>query len=238
MHILITGGGTEIAIDPIRSIRNKSSGQLGAALAKEALIAGCQVSYLCATGAYSPFAYHHNFYGQQDFEKADHAFHALKQWVTQYQNQYQEIRFQSYEDYACILKQCILQEKPDIIILAAAVSDYLVANPSLSKIRSSEELNIHLKPAAKIIHDIKKWLPQTFLIGFKLEVGLSEQDLVLRALKSLNQHQLDLVVANDLVSLEQGTHTLLVIEQNGDYQKYTHDRAQKLIARALKRWKP
>ncbi|MBA3272262.1 MAG: phosphopantothenoylcysteine decarboxylase, partial [Chthoniobacterales bacterium] len=46
MNVLITAGPTHEPIDPVRFIGNRSSGQMGAALAEAALAAGHQVSLI------------------------------------------------------------------------------------------------------------------------------------------------------------------------------------------------
>lgn len=48
-HIVITAGGTQEAIDPVRMITNRSSGKMGLALAEEALERGARVSLISTT---------------------------------------------------------------------------------------------------------------------------------------------------------------------------------------------
>ena len=63
-----------------------------------------------------------------------------------------------------------LKKKFDIVIMAAAVADYILINPSKNKIKSSKnELKISLKKAPKIIDQIKKYQKDVLLIGFKAE---------------------------------------------------------------------
>jgi phosphopantothenoylcysteine decarboxylase/phosphopantothenate--cysteine ligase len=45
-HVVVTAGGTQEAIDPVRSITNRSSGKQGYALAQAALDAGAQVTLI------------------------------------------------------------------------------------------------------------------------------------------------------------------------------------------------
>ena len=55
-HVLITAGGTQEAIDPVRFIGNRSSGKMGYALAKAALAMGARVTLVTAPTSLSvPF---------------------------------------------------------------------------------------------------------------------------------------------------------------------------------------
>lgn len=47
-HIVVTAGGTQEPIDPVRVITNRSSGRMGFALAEEALSRGAEVSFISA----------------------------------------------------------------------------------------------------------------------------------------------------------------------------------------------
>ncbi len=68
-----------------------------------------------------------------------------------------------------------MKKKFDVVILAAAASDYTVQNYSKSKIKSSQKsLQIKLKQAPKIIDYIKKCQKYVFLVGFKAETNLSK----------------------------------------------------------------
>ncbi|HEX9846360.1 MAG TPA: phosphopantothenoylcysteine decarboxylase, partial [Candidatus Nitrosotenuis sp.] len=89
--------------------------------------------------------------------------------------------------------------KVDVVILAAAASDYTVLNPSSSKIKSSKKsLQIKLVQAPKIIDHIKKWQKNVFLVGFKAETNISKKKLASLARKKLAEAKADLIVANDI----------------------------------------
>ncbi len=53
-HVLITAGPTQEAIDPVRYISNRSSGKMGYALARAALMAGAQVTLISGPSALTP----------------------------------------------------------------------------------------------------------------------------------------------------------------------------------------
>jgi len=92
-----------------------------------------------------------------------------------------------------------MKKKFDIVILAAAASDYTVENNSKTKIKSSQKsLSIKLKQAPKIIDHIKKWQKNVFLVGFKAETNLSKKKLEESARKKLRESKADLIIANDI----------------------------------------
>jgi phosphopantothenoylcysteine decarboxylase/phosphopantothenate--cysteine ligase len=88
--------------------------------------------------------------------------------------------------------------KKDVVILAAAVSDFVPKN-SNSKIKSGKNTSIKLIRAPKIIDYIKK-LHKGILVGFKAEANISKKELVYRARKRLKESDADLMVANDVGS--------------------------------------
>jgi len=92
-----------------------------------------------------------------------------------------------------------MKKKFDVVILAAAASDYTVQNYSKLKIKSSKKsLQIKLKQAPKIIDHIKKWQKNVFLVGFKAETNLSKKKLEESAKKKMKESKADLMIANDI----------------------------------------
>jgi len=92
-----------------------------------------------------------------------------------------------------------MKKKFDVVILAAAASDYTVQNYSKLKIKSSQKsLQIKLKQAPKIIDHIKKWQKNVFLVGFKAETNLSKKKLEESARKKMKEVKADLIIANDV----------------------------------------
>jgi len=91
-----------------------------------------------------------------------------------------------------------LRKKFDVVILAAAVSDFIPKN-SNSKIKSNRNTSIKLTRAPKIIDHIKK-IHKGILIGFKAEADVSKKELISRARKKLRESNADLMIANDIGS--------------------------------------
>jgi phosphopantothenoylcysteine decarboxylase/phosphopantothenate--cysteine ligase len=91
-----------------------------------------------------------------------------------------------------------LRKKFDVVILAAAVSDF-IPKSSNSKIKSNKNTAIKLTRAPKIIDHIKK-IHKGILIGFKAEANVSKKELVSRARKKMRESDADLMIANDIGS--------------------------------------
>lgn len=92
-----------------------------------------------------------------------------------------------------------MRQKLDIVVLAAAVSDYTVESPGKTKIKSnSEKMVVKLKKVPKIINEIKKIQKSVFLVGFKAETDVSRKKLVALSRKKLEESCADLIIANDI----------------------------------------
>lgn len=120
-----------------------------------------------------------------------------------------------------------MKKKFDVVILAAATSDYTVQNKSKSKIKSSKKnLQIKLKQAPKIIDYIKKWQKDVFLVGFKAETNLSKKKLEESAKKKIRESKADLIVANDI-----GTK----YQKNTDFNEILLVNSKKIVSSGWKR---
>lgn len=86
----------------------------------------------------------------------------------------------------------------DIFISTAAVSDFSPSIAEKSKISSDGDVELKLKPNPKIIDQIKQKNPEIFLVGFKAEYNISEEELIESAQKQIKKSGTDLVVANDV----------------------------------------
>lgn len=104
----------------------------------------------------------------------------------------------------------------DALISAAAVADYTL-DKNAEKIKSGQELVLRLKPTTKIIKTVRDSYPDLKIVGFKAETGVSEEELVARAEKSMQGADLDLVVANDVSTGGMGTddNRVLIIGRHG-----------------------
>jgi len=119
-----------------------------------------------------------------------------------------------------------MKKKFDVVILAAAASDYTVEQYNHSKIKSSKKsLVIKLKQAPKIINYIKKWQKNVFLVGFKAETNLSKKKLEESARKKMKEVKADLIIANDI-----GTR----YQKNPDYNEILLVNSKKTVSSGWK----
>jgi phosphopantothenate-cysteine ligase len=221
MKWLITSGGTKVPIDPVRDITNMSSGTFGSRIAHEALFQGNDVTFLHAKNSKTPYSCTINS-KDMGFEEAVRQLCDIYDRNRFFKETYREVTFRNFADYAEQLENLLRTQQPDITILAAAVSDYGVVNPAETKIRSKDDLLIELKPLPKLIRKVKEWAPNTLLVGFKLLVNSSVDDLLTAAWKSIEENRCDLVVANDLSDIKNNNHILRVVGQynNGAHSVY------------------
>jgi phosphopantothenoylcysteine decarboxylase/phosphopantothenate--cysteine ligase len=70
-----------------------------------------------------------------------------------------------------------------------------------NKISSDKDITLKLEREPKIIGEVKKINPEIFLVGFKAEYDISRDDLIKSTRQRIEEHNLDLMVAND-VSIE------------------------------------
>lgn len=213
MRILITSGGTKVPIDDVRDITNMSQGTFGSKIAAEALNQGHEVYYFVSRDGKTPFQYKCDFNEKPSDISLNEQICDWKdkwKWCEIHRGMYHERKYKTFDDYRDGLNSLIAFSNPDIIILAAAVSDY-VTNPAEGKIRSSSDMTINLRPAEKIISAVKGWAPDALLVGFKLLVGASQEELIAAAWSSITKNRCDVVVANDLNELRAGNHQLTIV---------------------------
>jgi hypothetical protein len=100
-------------------------------------------------------------------------------------------------------------------------------NSSKTKIRSSKSLTLNLTATPKLIDDIKRLSPESFLVGFKLESDLNLKN-IFKTVKSLFiSSGCDLVVANTLAGGYQG----YIVDADGNILSKANNKEK--IAEAL-----
>ncbi|MFZ2410029.1 MAG: bifunctional phosphopantothenoylcysteine decarboxylase/phosphopantothenate--cysteine ligase CoaBC [Candidatus Methanoperedens sp.] len=172
-RILVTGGATAEAIDPIRILTNRASGKTGIELALLAFRRGADVTLV-----------HRGCIGIQGLC---------------------EFNVESAKE----MTDTVLEELGkgyDLLISAAAISDFTV-KPSKTKIKSDKGVTLTLKPAPKLIKEVRLKYPGLKIIGFKAETGVTEDELIMSARKSMESSALSMVVANDVSRGGMGTDT-------------------------------
>jgi phosphopantothenate---cysteine ligase (CTP) len=170
MKVLITAGATREPIDAVRFLSNVSTGQTGAALTDALYNEGYSVTLLHGEGAAKP---------RVDCPRQT---------------------FTSTANLSDQLRQLLSKGDYDLVIMAAAVSDYHPANTLDGKMPSNaDELTLRLVRNAKILPQLKTFSPQRIrVIGFKLTVGANAQARRAAVSAQFAAGGVDLVVQNDL----------------------------------------
>jgi len=176
--ILITAGPTRAYLDAFRYITNPSSGKMGTALAQNAINRGADVTIV---------------YGPGTSKAPSNA---------------NVIPILSTEDMLEAVQKELREKKYDAAILSAAAADYGLSNRIMEKTPSGKnEWILHLKPLPKIVERIKKIDPDIYLVGFKAEYNISDEELIERAYDRLIGASMDLIVANDVAREKTGFGT-------------------------------
>lgn len=191
-RFLVTAGPTRAPLDAVRYISNKSTGRLGAYVAEEALRRNACVTFV---------------YGRSS---------ALPLMRGRNSSNLRLVPIETVEDLIQIFRQELARERYDVVIHCMAVLDFAPAQVLQQKTSSDlQEWVVRLIRTPKAIRLVKELAPETFLVGFKLEVGKSVEELVGIAYDSLKANRCDLVVANDLRDIEAGRHTGYFVTPEG-----------------------
>ena len=189
--VLITAGPTREYIDGFRYISNPSSGKMGVAIAEEALRRGAEVTLVYGPGTASPPP------------GAD------------------VVRVETTEEMLEAVVKHLKGSKHDIAILSAAAADYGARDREMIKTPSGRKRwNVELRPVPKIIEHVKKADPDVFLVGFKAEFNVSDEELVERASTRMEEAGMDLAVANDVARESAGfgtdTNEVFIVDRGGN----------------------
>ncbi|MDX2081597.1 MAG: phosphopantothenoylcysteine decarboxylase [Terrimicrobiaceae bacterium] len=166
--ICITCGPASAPIDKVRRITNFATGEIGRLLSDVFAEAGFRVVCFRGMGATAPV-------GSGELRE-----------------------FSTNESLAAGLWG--LTEKPVAIFHAAAMCDFDVAaveGGSGGKLDSrGGGIRLVLKPARKILPDLRGWFPDAFLVGWKFEVDGTRDDVVAKGRRQLAEAHTDLCVIN------------------------------------------
>ena len=205
-RILVTSGPTRAPLDAVRYITNKATGATGALIAEEAIRRGADVTFVYGRTSRVPVV------------RGAHDHLAL-------------ITVETVDDLIDVFKQ-ELPKGYDALIHPMAVLDFQPDSVRSIKTDSDvEEWVVRLVPTPKAIKVVKELAPDTFLVGFKLEVGKDPEELRKIAYEFLKNNRCDLVVANDLSEIETGRHTGYFVTPDGKVTQVVL--GKEAIARAL-----
>lgn len=174
-RVLITSGRTIEEIDQFRIISNRSSGKMGAELAKAALIEGAEVTLV--TGAHR---------------------------VT-YPHQTNIIAVESCEEMKDAVEAELSKHSYDIMLAAAAVSDWRPETKSDGKISTDQSsFTLKLIPTPKIIDTVKEISPETFLTAFRAIPADDIHKMRENGYKRLLKANADLIAINPIGEVDTG----------------------------------
>lgn len=220
MKLLITSGGTSEAIDQVRSITNHASGALGKILAEQALERGHEVTLVTTGLAQKPLA-HPNLTILLIKNVAD-LQETLQELVTDHQVL---IHSMAVSDYTPVYMTGL-----DEVSQTANLTNLLTKQNHQAKISSKDDYQVlFLKKTPKVISLVKQWNPAIRLIGFKLLVHVSQEELFAVARESLRRNQADYILANDLRDIDGQKHLAHLVSQTEAFPASTKLEIAQLI---------
>lgn len=168
LNVLISSGPTSVPIDAMRVITNRSSGEMGRLLAAAFQARGARVTMLEGAVTTSvPLA-----------------------------NGIKVKKFYFFDDLADLLGK-ELRRPFDIVLHAAAVSDFSLKKPLKGKLSSRNDVCLMLHPTRKLIGMIKAMAPETRLVGFKFEPDIHRASTIAKAQRLIDEHSCTDVVLNE-----------------------------------------
>ncbi len=206
-HFVVTAGPTRGWIDRVRFITNPSTGKMGIAVAEELVRRGASVSLVLGPTT----------------ERVPDLVDVHK--VTT-----------SKEMLDTVMSE-LSTRKTDGLVSAAAVLDYTPSKKEDTKIASgADNLNVELIPTTKIIEEARNAHKELLIIGFKVESGVTDEELASRARTKIDAGICDLVVANDEqrkgVAFGTDTNAVLIVGAK-DYTKSIDLAPKREIARHI-----
>lgn len=134
------------------------------------------------------------------------------------------VKFEGIEDLGEKVRHAVQLQQVDIVIMAAAGSDWVIDKvydqsgnlmEEAGKMPSDEPPIIHFKKAPKVLGQIKGWQPNVTLVGFKLEATNDEDFLLARARLRMEAAHAQFMVANSSQSLYGGDEPHWIVPAEG-----------------------
>ena len=218
---LVTAGGTREPLDPVRFIGNRSSGKQGIEVALAAAARGAEVTLIAANVDPSVLS-------RASGSGADGRIQVLR------------------VSTAAELEETVAVEAPscDVIVMAAAVSDFRIPEVSGEKLRKEDtagaltltlvETNDILAGLAAHRHD------EQIVVGFAAETP-GEKTLVERAMAKRERKGCDLLAANEVgwsTGFESDENRLVIVDERGvvaEVEGSKKDTAEALVGAILAR---
>jgi phosphopantothenoylcysteine synthetase/decarboxylase len=172
MNVIITGGPSSEPIDEVRLITNRSTGELGLILAQAFWQSGHQASLFL--GRLSQFRHPQATY------------------------------FDRNEDLLRMLREVSESKSVNVVLHAAALADFQVTavragnqDVGLRKISSDHQiLSVELAPKQKVLAGLRDLFPHALIVGWKLELEGSRNELIQEAIAQIKKNRTDACVVN------------------------------------------
>jgi len=205
MKILVTAGSTQMPIDNVRTISNIFKGRTGTEIALHA----AKTHEVTLIG--NPFSHR-----------------MVRENADEHRRNIDVIGYKTFDELETLMEKEITTGGYDAIIHSAAVSDYRPVdvmayephdyyNKGLKSIKkakvSSEHEEIYIKcvQTPKLIDNIRiPWGFKGVLVKFKLQVGITKEELLGIARKSRNVSNADFIVANVLDDFNQPSPNMYI----------------------------
>lgn len=216
--ILISVGSTIEYIDPIRIVSNTSSGKMGFSLVNQALKHGMNVTVV------------------KGITQIDASFGKFFEHTI---SRPQIIETQTTEQMDQSITSELNNKQYDIIILAAAVSDFRPSLVSEKKIPTdSNSIDLKLLPTIKIVDKIKHIQKDAFLVAFKAEYKIDYHNLLTKSWQKLVQSRADLIIANDVglnkPVIGSDSNKILTLDRERNYYDFPLQRKNKVAENIFK----
>lgn len=118
----------------------------------------------------------------------------------------------------------------EAVAASSDMTEFLNKTNSESKISSQDDVQVlFLKKTPKIISLVKKWNPDIRLIGFKLLVDVSKEELLKTARASLIKNQAEIIVANDLTDISNHEHKAYLVGNDTVTQAQSKEEIAQLL---------
>lgn len=218
--ILISLGSTVEYIDPIRTISNTSSGKMGISLVKNAIKLESDVTMIKGI--------------------VTHCHDKIVDGQTNGpHSKFKEINVKTSQQMRDAIVNELNSSKYDLVILAAAVSDFRPSGFSSAKINSvMPSLTLTLVPTSKIVNEIKGVCRDLFLVAFKAEFGVPVDVLLQKSYKKIVEADADLVVANDVgkkyAHVGSDLNEVFLIDKNKNYYHFPTQNKNDVAANIFK----
>lgn len=214
-RVLVTSGPTRAYFDSIRYIANTSSGALGSRIVKALIRRNVPVLHIYGAGSEIPAV-------------ADKHLHL-----------YESTQVATVDDLVEAINTSAAAGDIGSVVHAMAVLDYVPESTLHDKKASGEDFwDIRLVKTPKVIDLIRELIPDAFTVGFKLESGISDDELIVRAENLLKRCNLDMVVANCLENVCDTHHDAFFIGAGKRILAYAsskNDIAEKLAGYIIER---